>query len=113
MQAQERQIEIGGEVYTIRFSLKAMVALQDHYGLETIDDVGKRLSDPTKIRTEDFAAIFWAALRSHHPEVTLEAAINLADAAGLGFIQQLGEAFSAAQPNPDPAEAKGGKRRPR
>lgn len=113
MNAQEKTIRIGDASYTVRFSIKAMIALQDHYGLDNIDDVGKRLSDPKNIKAEDFAVLLWAGLRGNHPDVTFEDALDLADKAGLGVIRELGEVFSAAQPKAEPQGQGKAKRRPR
>ncbi len=68
--------KIGEVEYTLRFSLKAQLALKDQWGLEKDDDVQKRMQS---LETGDVVDVLWAALRSHHPDVDRDAVIDLLD----------------------------------
>ena len=87
--AQERQVTIDGKSYTMKYSLKAYVALQDHFKLSSIDEVVARLNDPTKLGMMDIVALMWAGLRSHHRDVTMEDAFELADSVGINALQDI------------------------
>lgn len=104
----DRQFTLGGETYTLRFSVRAMGALQDHFGLKSLNQVGERLQQlGADLGVEDLAAVLWAGLRSHHPEISKDDALGLLDDAGLdGLDSVVGEAFAAAAP--DDADRAGG-----
>lgn len=87
--AQETQIVVDGKSYTLKFSLKAYVALQDHFKVASIDEVVQRLNDPTKLGMMDIVAMLWAGLRSHHKDATMEDALDMADSAGLQALQEI------------------------
>lgn len=104
----DRQITVGDRSYTVRFSIKAMAALQDHYSLASIDEVGAHLAQ-MKFGLGDITAILWAGLRSRHPEVTLDQAEDIVDEAGLDGLQDLlGSAFGTALPPSKPGAGKSG-----
>ena len=91
------QLSVGDASYTLRFSLKAFARLQDHFGLKSIDAVGKRMADPSQFAIEDVGALLWAGLARRHPEVTLEQAMDIADDLGIAaLMEQLLGAFGAA-----------------
>lgn len=107
----DRQIEIGEESYTLRFSVRAMAALQDHYQLSSLTAVGEKLSDGDNLSINDMVAMLWAGLRTHHADVTFEQATDILDDMGLENMQSvLGEALQGAMPDasPDGEEAPGG-----
>jgi hypothetical protein len=100
---QDRQITAAGQTYTIRFGLKAILALQDEWGLEDEKAVEARLGAATN---RDFPTILWAALRTHHPELTPDAVLGWLDDAGIDGMQQVAEqlesAVEVAQPKARP-----------
>lgn len=99
----DRQLKIGGRDFTIRFSIRAVMALQDRWGLASEEEVQERLKNP-KNKIGDFVDILWASLRTHHPSVTPEDVMDLVDAAGLEDLAKAAQdAIVAAMP---PAEAK-------
>lgn len=92
----DRQIEVSGKVYTLRFSLKAMAALQEHFGLASLADLHAAME---RVSANDVAGVIWAGLRTHHPEVTKDMAMDMADDLGLdGAMQLLNDGFGAAMP---------------
>lgn len=101
--SRDRQIKIGGKPYKIVFGYRASLALQDHWGLETDEALFERLQKPQQ-KMRDFRDILWAALRTHHPEITVEDVTDMLDKEGVaGLAQSVQEAIAAAQP---PADAK-------
>lgn len=103
--SQDRQITAAGQTYTIRFGLKAILALQDAWNLEDEKDVQDRVAQG---RTKDFHVILWAALRTHHQELSQEAVLGWLDDAGMDgmtdMASQLQGAMEAAQPPARPPE---------
>jgi len=94
--AADRQIVALGRSWTLRFSLKALGALQEHFGLETLDGLQAAMA---RLSAADVAAILWAGLRSHHPEVTQQQALDMADEIGLdAALEVIGAGFSASMP---------------
>ncbi len=62
---QDVALPIAGEIYTLRFSLTAMMCLQDKWGLDDDQAVAE------KMRTgglKEMVTTLWAMLQSHHPE---------------------------------------------
>lgn len=110
----DRPLTVDGKTYTLRYSFRAMAALQDHYGLPSLQDVGKRLSDSESLGAADIAAILWAGLRTHHGDLSMEDAFNMLDELGLDGIQQVvSEGFAAASSDPEVGdEAKADPRKP-
>lgn len=93
------QIEAGGEAYTLRFSVKALAALQDYWELPSLDAVGQKLNqlDSGDISVSDYTAILWAALRTHHPEATMEQSLDIFDELGIdGLTSVIVDAMSAS-----------------
>lgn len=101
----DRQVTLGERTLTLRYGLKAMAAMQDHYGLASLDEVGARMQDTSSMSAEDLVAFVYAGTRSHHPELTAEEVMDLLDAAGLESLGRvIGEAFEAAA---DPGSGSG------
>jgi len=95
----DRQIEVSGKVYNLRFSLKAMAALQEHFGLASLTELQGAME---RVSAGDVAGVIWAGLRTHHPEVTKDMAMDMADDLGLdGAMKLLNEGFGAAMPEGD------------
>lgn len=96
----DHAVTLGGRAYTLRYSIKAMVALQDHFGLRSVSEVGRRLVDAEAFGALDVVAVVHAGLRTHHPDVTVEALTDLLDEIGLDATQAaIGMAFAAATPD--------------
>lgn len=104
----DQQFEIGGKSYTLRFSVKAMAALQDHYQLGSVSEVLKHLSDMTNMSIDDFATLMWAGLQRHHPGMTKDEAMNVMDDLGLvGSQAIIAAAMYAGAPEDQAAGSKG------
>lgn len=99
------QITAGGTTYTLRFSLRAMMALKDKWGIETNDELTERLS---KVGPFDFTTIMWAALRTHHPELSEDQVLGIVDDLGVDGVEQaVGDVVSASTPEPSGDPKKG------
>lgn len=85
------QLEAGGEVLTIRFSALAQASLQDHWGLKNLDEAAAKIVqlETGGLNISDYAAIMWAALRTHHSEKTMDDAMKLIDFIGIPGLQVL------------------------
>lgn len=83
----DRQVEASGKVWTLRFSIRALAAMQEHFGLASLDEMGTRLTEG--ITTDDIVAIFWAGLRTHHPEATQDDAAGIADDLGMADAMEI------------------------
>lgn len=92
-----------GRTFTIRYSIRAQAALQKHFGLPSLAAVGARLSDGANLGVDDIVALLWAGLRTHHPEMGLDDAMEIADDLGpAGLMAFVQGAFGAAAPPPAP-----------
>ncbi len=92
------QIEAGGASYTLRFSAKALAAMQDHWELPTLDAVVEKLNqlETGEVTIADYTAILWAALRTHHAIVTMDQALDIFDDMGVdGLTSAITDAMSA------------------
>lgn len=97
----DRQVQFGSKTLTLRFSLKAVLALQDLWGLSTEEEVHARLAS-SKNKISDFVDVVWAALRTHHADMSRDDVLELADEAGLeGLTEALGQVMEAAMPPPE------------
>lgn len=95
----DRQITIGDKTYLLRFSVRAMAALQDYFQLATLTEVGERLQDTSMLGVKDLVALLWAGLQTHHRDVSMDDALTLLDEMGLDGMQEtLGQAMAAAMP---------------
>lgn len=91
------QALIGGRALVLRFSLRAVSALKDHWGLTSDDpeENGAKGGDEKvnervqRLQTEDCPTMIWAFCRKHHPELTLEEVYDLVDDNGLAGIPEL------------------------
>ncbi len=98
----DKGFSVNGKSYTLRFSIRAMAALQEHYGLGSLEEVGHRLQQAKTISVEDLTAIVWAGLQTHQRGITMEETLDLVDAIGLTKVQELvntGFAAAAAPSN--------------
>lgn len=97
-QLADRQVTIGGSRFTLRFSVRAMAALQEHWGLPSFKAVGARMAElGDDLGVDDLVGILWAGLRTHHPDVTKEDVLDLVDAAGMdGLVDAMAAALEGA-----------------
>ena len=102
------QFSIGDRPLTLRFSAKALAALQDEWKLENLDQVAVKLGEIEggNMSIQDAAAMLWAGLRTHHSDVTVEEALDILDGLGVSnFEALLVRAISAASGGGDSAPA--------
>ncbi|MEG1028598.1 MAG: hypothetical protein RSE34_00780 [Brevundimonas sp.] len=107
-QTQDSVITLGGQNYTIRFSIKATLFLQEQWGLENEREVQARMAKATM---QDFIDIVWAGMQRHHPELTRDQIVDILDDSGAeglqGAVTELLDASAAPAPKGPPAEGQG------
>ena len=105
----DQQVRIGKHSYTLRYSVKALAALQDHWGLQSFAEVGERLSSiGTGMNADDLVGILWAGLRTHHPDIDKEAVLDLIDDAGMdGLVDAMTAAITGGLPSAESGEGQG------
>lgn len=87
-----------GKTYTLSFSINAMCELEDLLG-DSFGDMMAKAQDPTKVSMKTVRAMFWAGLRDHHNEMTIQDAGHLMTEIGLTEAGELvAKAFAAAMP---------------
>ena len=105
--AQDVPIRLGDRDLLLRYSYKATIALKELWGFESERDVQARMAEG---RMDDFKDILWAGLRSHHPELSVEAVVDLLDDAGAeGMTEAVDHAITAAAPPEGPRQGQGKK----
>lgn len=96
-QSQDMQVTIDGQTFTLRFGIRALLALKDRWQIET--DAGL-LARVDKGQLDDMVTIVWAAALSHHRDLTRDDILERLDNDGLsnlpGMIKSL---VSASVPN--------------
>lgn len=96
---QDRQVTAAGKTLTIRFGLRAILALQDRWELDDEKQVEARIKASS---TRDFPAIIWAALQTHHRDMSEDDVLTWLDEAGMdgmtGIAGQMEKAMESAQP---------------
>lgn len=96
---QDRQITAAGTTLTIRFGLRAILALQDRWELDNEKQVEARIAAAS---TRDFPTIIWAALQTHHRDMSEDDVLSWLDDAGLDgmgeITGQMEKAMESAQP---------------
>lgn len=94
----EVAFEAAGKTYTLSYSVNALCALEEAAG-EGVTQIAARMGDPQGLRLAMVRSLFWAGLRDHHPEVTVEECGRLMDGVGLDKAGELvGRAFVLAFP---------------
>ena len=83
----EVEFEADGVPYTIRFSVDAIVQLEEKTG-RTFPILAAELSDASKVSMSLLRLIFWAALQDRHPGLDVKQAGELIVSAG-GMTQAL------------------------
>jgi len=95
------QFQIGEKSLTLRMSAKAWAALQDHWQLENLDLAVSKLAEMEAgtLHARDLGAIMWAALRTHHSELSIDDAFEVLDDLGIpGFMSLVIQCAAAAVP---------------
>lgn len=95
----ETSVEIGGKVYTLRLTTNELCQVE-----ELLDrDVAVLMSQLARFST--VRALFWAATRERHPELTLKDVGELMHEHRVGaFMKAVSDAMAAAFPKPEPTE---------
>lgn len=102
---QDVGVTIGGRSLTLRYSIRATLALKERWGLEHDREVQARMAKPSM---SDFIDIFWAGLRTHHPEITPDDVLGILDDAGAdGMADAVAQALEAAAPPEQPRPGEG------
>ena len=108
-QSPDKPITVGGRPLTIRFSLRAMLALRDKWGYED-DEPGtpnartgdqKVLERLDNLGMKDFVTVLWAATRTHHPDLTEETLIDMMDEGGIDGLKATLDSVILASAPPD------------
>lgn len=101
----DQQVRIGGKSYTLRFSVKALAALQEHWRLASFREVGDRLGGiGDAMGADDLVGILWAGLRTHHAEIDKTDVLDLIDAAGMdGLVTAISVAIAGSLPDGEEA----------
>ena len=110
MSLADRTIRLGGRDYTMRFSVRAMAALQDHWGVKSFQEVSDKMNTlDEQLSADDLVGILWAGLRTHHREITKEDVLDILDEAeSLEAIQRsITLALIGALPDEDRGPANG------
>lgn len=98
---QDRRLEIGEEVFTLRFSLRAVRFLQDLWSLETEEQVQVKVSEDGD-QIDIIRDLMLACLQTYHREMTADDAFEIVDALGpTGAQEKIMEAVVAALPPKD------------
>jgi Phage tail tube protein, GTA-gp10 len=84
----EVEFSVEGKTYKLCFSVNALCELEAVAG-EPAGAVFGQLSDLSKARYSTWRALFWAALRDHHADVTLTDAGRLMTALGMTQVVPL------------------------
>jgi len=93
---QDVNVSLGGRSFTLRYSIKATLALKERWKLDDDREVQAVMAKPSM---GQFVDIFWAGLRTHHPEVTPEDVLDILDEAGAdGMSAAVIQALEASSP---------------
>lgn len=94
----EVELIAGDETYRLRFSINAMVELEDHFDMG-ITELGDLMGDPTKFRLKTFRKIVWAGLTDNHDNLSESEVGEIISLAGIpATTQAIQKAFSEAFP---------------
>ena len=99
----EVEFTVAKTVYTLHFSINAMVELEEAMGGIGITELAMQMGDPSKFKLKDLRTIFWAGLRDHHEAMSAVDAGRLMSELGMVEAMQLvAKAFTLAFPAVDP-----------
>lgn len=109
-------LEVGGKVYTLRLTLNALCELEDLLSTPKEQVTFQQVTAMAeKGSLRHVRAVVWAALREHHPEMSLRAAGEVIQEYGLSELTDHLTKLAASM-SPDLADQKeltGGAKRPR
>lgn len=113
----ETKVDIGGTTYVLASTFNSMIALQQLFEKDgKIPPVESVLMRAQRGDLTAFRAVFWAMLRRHHANVTVEQAGDLIDAAGgvAALDEMLNRAQTTSAGTPEDVTAlRGAERNPR
>lgn len=113
----EIDIQVDGTTYRLIMDINALIELEDLYSTpEKEVRFAELIPHLMRGSLRHIRAAVWASLRAHHPEMTVEDAGRLIQAAGglAGFAQHLKQLMNTTGPDArDATELSGGARRPR
>lgn len=102
----EVTFEVDGKSYTLMLNTNAICELEAEMN-KGIDEIAMSMTRLSTLR-----GMLWAALRAHHPEVTLpEAGAMIDKVRRTSAMKAVNDALAAAFPKPDP-DAKAGPENP-
>lgn len=91
---QDIPLTVGDKTYQLRFSVIAMSALQDRWGLDNDKEVVAKIQ---KGNLKDVVTVLWACMQTHHPELTEQFVMGMLDDAGAtGLTTILNQVVTAA-----------------
>lgn len=95
--------ELGGKTWSLEYTIDALCQLEDLLDLSALDILASVARGNTRLGLT--RALIWAALRVHHPEVTVaQAGEMIRHADGKAFVAKVSDAFLQCWPTPDPAQ---------
>jgi hypothetical protein len=92
-------LEVAGKQYVLRYSHRSLVLLEDKLDkglMQIMRDIDGWKTHPENMRLGTIAAMLWAGLQKHHPDMTLDDATDLLDEVEGGtvkIIDVIGEGF--------------------
>jgi hypothetical protein len=104
-------IVIEGVSYVLVTTFNGLIDLQNHFAKDgSMPSIESILLRAQRGELEAVRAVFWSTLRRHHPQLTVEQAGDLIQAAGgAGAVDaMLANAGAASAPDPRDVEAVGG-----
>lgn len=94
----EVSLDAGGTIYTLKFSANSICELEDQLQ-KPIAKIAAELGDGDTMRMSTARAVFWGALREHHPDVDIKGAGSIMTDAGVALaLEKVGEAFRVTFP---------------
>lgn len=103
-----------GTHLTLRFSIKAVAALKDLWGLRSEQEIEAHLAQQTQsgeLGIDTMTDMIWAATRSRHPEMTRAQVLDILDDAGLASVWDLSslleKLMGSARPEADQQDLPG------
>ena len=97
---------IGTKQFHLRFGLRAFLTLQREFGLKDANEVQAHIANNTG-DLELMITVVWAALQTHHKDVSKDDLIDMLDGVDLAEVAaSLATAMAAAAP-PNAPKAKG------
>lgn len=105
IQTPDVPVEIDGKNYTMRFSTRATMALMDRWKIEDQRELQAAMASKGNT-ISGMLDVIWAALQTHHRDLTPDDVLTLLDGTDLGAtMEKVGEAISRAVPEAPKAPA--------